>query len=123
MDMKEATRAALAARDREETQETQKTAQEVLAEEERKLRELAETPISREEANKAFANCEVNRVQLTIVRQKWCAQKDAVLAQVNQIQQKINQVDEALYQLELEKALTFRRTLNAVPEETAAQEA
>lgn len=89
-----------------------------LAEDERKLQELISTPISKEDAEKAFADIDVKRMQLMVVRQKWVAQKDAILAQVNQVQLKIDQLDEAMYGLEMEKTITFRRTLNCETKES-----
>lgn len=110
--MKAAAQEAIAAKAAESTET------ESAADEERKLQELVETPISKEDAEKAFADIDVKRMQLMVVRQKWVAQKDAILAQVNQVQLKLDQLDEALCQIEMEKAITFRRTLNGKPKES-----
>ena len=116
-EQKEAVRSA--AQEAIATKATESTETEsAVADEERKLQELIETPISEDEASKTFADIDVKRMQLMVVRQKWVAQKDAILAQVNQVQLKLDQLDEALCQIEMEKAITFRRTLNGKPKES-----
>jgi len=71
--------------------------------EEQLRRELA-TPISQEDAAKAFADIDVERMKLLVVRQKWSAQ-------MSQMQLRINALDEQLTALDLDRAVVFRRTL------------
>lgn len=67
-------------------------------------KELA-TPLTQEEAQQAFADLDVRRLQLTVVRQKW-------LTEIAQLQLRISDLDTQLYALDMSKAVIFRRTLN-----------
>lgn len=75
----------------------------------KKLEELLATPLSEEEARKLFADQDVRRAQLGIVRQKWTAQ-------ITQLQLQITALDEELLAIELDRAVAFRRTLNTQAE-------
>lgn len=72
--------------------------------EEEKLQQLLKTPITKEEAEEAYADIEVRRCQLTVIRQKW-------MAQLQQLQLRLNGIDSALVALDLERAVVFRRSL------------
>ena len=69
------------------------------------INKLLETPLSKEEAERMYADIDVKRAQLSIIRVKWTAQ-------LNQIQLQLASLDEQLYALELDRAIAFRRTLN-----------
>lgn len=69
------------------------------------LNKLIKTPLAKEDAEKMYADIDVKRAQLSIVRMKWTAQ-------LNQIQLQIASLDEQMYALELDRAVAFRRTLN-----------
>ena len=71
--------------------------------EERLRRELA-TPISREDAEKAYADIDVERMKLLIVRHKW-------QAQISQMTLRVQALDEQLTALDLNRAVIFRRSL------------
>lgn len=71
---------------------------------EAELQKALQTPISREEAEQAFADIDVRRMQLLIIRQKW-------QAQVAQINLQLQALDEQLTALDLDKAVIFRRSL------------
>lgn len=75
----------------------------------KKLEELLATPLSEDEARKLFADQDVRRAQLGIVRQKWTAQ-------ITQLQLQVTALDEELLALELDRAVAFRRTLNTPAE-------
>lgn len=83
---------------------------------EEKFAELIASPISKEEADKAFAEIDIKRTQLAIVRQKWLSQVEALRQQITQIQQRISLLDEDLLAVELDRAVVFRRALNSVGE-------
>lgn len=68
------------------------------------LQEALRTPISKEEAEKAYADIEVRRCHLSVIRQKW-------VAQLQQIQLQLNDLDSKLIALELDKAVIFRRSI------------
>ena len=70
-----------------------------------KFQELINSPLSKEDAEKALANNDINRMQLMTVRQKW-------QTQITQLQLQISNLDEQLHALEMERAVIFRRTLN-----------
>lgn len=72
--------------------------------EEEKLQQLLKTPITKEEAEEAYADIEVRRCELTVIRQKW-------MAQLQQLQLRLNGIDSALVALDLERAVVFRRSL------------
>ena len=69
------------------------------------INKLLETPLSKEEAERMYADIDVKRAQLSIIRVKWTAQ-------LTQIQLQLASLDEQLYALELDRAVAFRRTLN-----------
>lgn len=83
---------------------------------EAKFAELIATPISKEEADKTFAEIDIKRTQLAIVRQKWLSQAEALRQQITQVQQRISMLDEDLLSIELDRAVVFRRALNNVGE-------
>lgn len=68
------------------------------------LQKALQTPISREDAEKAFADIDVKRMQLMVVRQKW-------QARLSQMTLQIQALDEQLTALDLDRAVVFRRTL------------
>lgn len=74
-----------------------------------KLEALLKTPLSRDDAEKTFADIEIRRAQLAIIRQKWSAQ-------LTQMQLQIADLDQELLALDLDRAVAFRRTL--VPAES-----
>lgn len=83
---------------------------------EAKFAELIASPISKEEADKTFAEIDIKRTQLAIIRQKWLSQVEALRQQITQVQQKISMLDEDLLAIELDRAVVFRRALNNVGE-------
>lgn len=93
--------------------------EKIEAESKEQFEKLVNSPITKEEAAKAFANLDIRRTQLAIVRQKWVAQSEAFKQQANQVQQKISMLDEELFNIELERAITFRRTLNSAEEKAS----
>lgn len=74
------------------------------------LQKLLNTPLSKEDAEQVFADIDVRRAQLMVVRQKWSAE-------LTQKQLQLAALDEQLYALELDKAVAFKRTLIKKPEE------
>jgi hypothetical protein len=95
-------------------------AEELTAEEAKKqFEELIASPISKDEADKGLAEVDIKRTQLAIIRQKWLSQAEAARQQLTQIQQKISMLDEEILNIELERAVIFRRALNV---ETASEE-
>ena len=88
-----------------EEQKKDPTPEEAEAEFQRTL----QTPISREDAGKAFADIDVNRMRLLVVRQKW-------QAQMSQMTLRLQALDEQLTALDLERAVVFRRTLIGQPD-------
>lgn len=94
-------------------------AEELTAEEAKKqFEELIASPISKDEADKGLAEVDIKRTQLTIIRQKWLSQAESIRQQLTQIQQKISMLDEEILNIELERAVIFRRALNV---ETTAE--
>lgn len=94
-------------------------AEELTAEEAKKqFEELIASPISKDEADKGLAEVDIKRTQLAIIRQKWLSQAEAARQQLTQIQQKISMLDEEILNIELERAVIFRRALNV---ETTAE--
>lgn len=86
------------------------------AEERAKIDALAKTPIAKDEADKMFADNKIKLMQLTIIRNKWGAQMEALQHQLADIRQRINAIDNEMYNIQLEDTITFRRTLNAPSE-------
>ena len=74
------------------------------------LEEALKTPITEDEAREAYADIDVERCKLSIIRQKW-------VAQMQQMQLQINDLDARLIALDLDRAVIFRRSL--IPVETA----
>lgn len=89
----------------EEYAKVQKEADERLA-------QLLATPISREEAEKKFADNKIESVKLEIVRRKWLSQIDVLQTEINRIHRQIADLDDRIMQLRLDDAVTFRRGLN-----------
>lgn len=91
-------------------------AEELTAEEAKKqFEELIASPISKDDADKGLAEVDIKRTQLAIIRQKWLSQAEAARQQLTQIQQKISMLDEEILNIELERAVIFRRALNVEP--------
>lgn len=80
-----------------------------------KFEDLLNTPISKEEAEKALADNDVKKMQLMIIRQKWNAQ-------ITQTQLNLSALDEQILALDMERAMIFRRSLNKEPGVTDASE-
>ena len=78
----------------------------------KKFEELIASSISKDEADKGLAEVDIKRTQLAIIRQKWLSQAEAARQQLTQIQQKISMLDEEILNIELERAVIFRRALN-----------
>lgn len=89
-------------------------AKKLAAEANEQFEQLIATPLAKDEAEKALADLDVRRMQLTVIRQKWLAQVESIKQQANQVQQKIMALDEELYNTDLERAVIFRRTLNSI---------
>jgi len=70
-----------------------------------RLEATLKTPITKEEADKEFADSEVLRAQLHVARQR-------TMAEITQLQLKINAIDEQLLVVDLNRAVTYRRALN-----------
>lgn len=77
----------------------------------KKLEELLATPLSEDEARKVFAEQDIRRAQLGVVRQKW-------VAQITKLQLQVTAIDEELLALDLDRAVAFRRTLNTAEEKS-----
>ena len=71
---------------------------------------LLDTPMDEEEARKAYADLDVDRMSLMVVRQKW-------QAQVTDMQRRIQDLDMKLTDLDLRRSIIFRRALNKSAEE------
>ena len=78
----------------------EKTQEELEAE----FQKTLQTPISKDEAEKAFADIDVQRMRLLVVRQKW-------QAQATQMTLRLQALDEQLTALDLDRAVVFRRSL------------
>ena len=92
--------------------EEEQKAPELTPEEAKKqFEELVASPISKSEADKGLAEVDIKRTQLAIIRQKWLSQAEAARQQLTQIQQKISMLDEEILNIELERAVIFRRAL------------
>lgn len=75
------------------------------------LEAFLKTPLSEEDARKVFAEQDIRRAQLGIVRQKW-------VAQITKLQLQVTAIDEELLALDLDRAVAFRRTLNTATEKS-----
>ena len=73
------------------------------------LRELLDTPLTMEEAKKALATNDVDKMKLLVIRQKWETQQ-------SQIALNLASLDEKLRLLDMDRAVILRRTLNATGE-------
>lgn len=94
--------------DKEKPQTNAET--DTASEAERKLAEVLQTPITKEEAEKALADLDVDRAKLSIIRQKWAGQ-------AAQLQLQLSVLDQQLLALDLDRAVIFRRLLvNTAPE-------
>lgn len=80
---------------------------------EAEFQKTLQTPISREDAEKAFADIDVQRMRLLVIRQKW-------QARASQLALQIQDLDERLTALDLERAVVFRRTLIETEEKADA---
>ena len=69
------------------------------------LQETLEKPLTQDEANQMFADLDVEKLRLNVIRQKW-------LTQIEQLKMQVSDLDTKLVALELNKAVVFRRTLN-----------
>ena len=95
-----------------EAKENQEQPKDAMAEADRKLAETLQTPIIKEEAERALADIDVDRAKLSIIRQKWSAQ-------ATQYQLQLAALDERLLAMDLDRAVIFRRLLNSAPQEAA----
>lgn len=93
-----------------------KAAADAEAEEQRKLQELLNTPLTEEEAKKALADADVNQAQILVARQKWIAKQDAYRHAIAEAQRGVDECDEALASIVLTRNILFRRSLNRVAE-------
>lgn len=98
-----------------------KAAAEAAAKEQKELQDLLNTPLTKEEAEKAFADADVNRAQILVARQKLISRQDAhrlALAEaqraVAEDQRLIDECDESLASISLARNIIYRRALNPV---------
>lgn len=84
------------------------------AEEAEKFRKELETPLDKDEAEKALANIEVQLAQLAV-------QRIRVVSQMDQAKQMLNQIDEQMGLAQVERQIIYRRTLNPVGETVAGE--
>lgn len=105
----------------EENKEQNATKEPTMTPEEAKkqFEELILSPISKKDADKGLSEVDIKRTQLAIIRQKWLSQAEAIRQQLTQIQQKVSMLDEEILNIELERAVIFRRALNTTAPETA----
>lgn len=90
--------------------EAQAEAQAKAAEE---FRKELETPIDKDEAEKAFAEIDLRLAQLSV-------QRIRAVGQATQAQQLVNQIDEQIGIAQIERQVIYRRVLN-VKDETAKE--
>ncbi len=81
---------------------------------EEEFRKELETPIDKEEAEKAFAEIDLRIAQLSV-------QRIRAAGQVSQAQQLVNRIDEQIGIAQIERQVIYRRALN-IAEETPADE-
>ena len=79
---------------------------------EAEFQKTLQTPIGKDEAEKAFADIDVQRMRLLVVRQKW-------QAQATQMTLRLQALDEQLTALDLERAVVFRRSLIPTEEKSS----
>lgn len=71
------------------------------------FRKELETPISKEEVEKAFAEIDLRLAQLSV-------QRIRAVGQATQAQQLVNQIDEQIGIAQVERQVIYRRALNVV---------
>lgn len=98
-------------------EEAAKAAAAADAEEQRKLQELLNAPITEEDAKKALADADVNQAQILVARQKWVAKQDAYRQAIAEAQRGIDECDEAIASIVLTRNVIFRRSLNRAAKE------
>ena len=76
------------------------------------FRKELETPIPKDEADKAFADIEVRLAQLGVQRVR-------AVGNLTQAQQVVNQIDEQIGIAQLERQIVYRRSLNVKDDEAA----
>lgn len=95
--------------DKDNKEDTRPTPEE----REEAFRKELETPIDRDEAEKAFADIDVQLARLSVQRVR-------AVAQMDRAKQVLNQIDEQIGLAQLERQVVYRRALN-VPAETEAK--
>lgn len=86
-----------------------------------KFKALIKSYLSKEDAEKSFADNRIKTMQLTVIRNKWNAQIEALQQQISEVRQRINALDNEMYSIQLADAVTFRRTLNEKPADEEAK--
>lgn len=103
-------------------EDAEKTAEEIKrTEADEKFEALIKSYLSKEDAEKSFADNRVKTMQLTVIRNKWSAQIEALQQQISEVRQRINALDNEMYSIQLADAVTFRRTLNEKPADEEAK--
>lgn len=92
--------------------EKAKKAAEAQAKAAEEFRKELETPIGKDEAEKAFAEIDLRLAQLSV-------QRIRAVGQATQAQQLVNQIDEQIGIAQIERQVIYRRALN-VKDETVA---
>lgn len=113
-----------AAEKAEETkhEDAEKAAEEAKRKEaDEKFKALIQSYLSKEDAEKSFADNRIKTMQLTVIRNKWNAQIEALQQQISEVRQRINALDNEMYSIQLADAVTFRRTLNEKPVDEEAK--
>lgn len=113
-----------AAEKAEETkhEDAEKSAEEAKRKEaDEKFKALIQSYLSKEDAEKSFADNRIKTMQLTVIRNKWNAQIEALQQQISEVRQRINALDNEMYSIQLADAVTFRRTLNEKPVDEEAK--
>lgn len=82
-----------------------KSPEELRKEQEEAFRKEIESPISKEDAEKALADIEIQLAQLAV-------QRIRVVAQMDQAKQMLNSIDGQIGMAQLERQVIYRRTLN-----------
>jgi len=83
-----------------------------------RLAKLVATPLSKDDAERKFSDNKIEALKLTVIRQKWAAQIDVLQDEITKVRKQITDVDSRLTALQLDDAITFRRTLNPVDGKT-----
>lgn len=103
-------------------EDTEKAAEEAERKEaDEKFKALIKSYLSKEDAEKSFADNRIKTMQLTVIRNKWNAQIEALQQQISEVRQRINALDNEMYSIQLADAVTFRRTLNEKPADEEAK--